>query len=157
MARVRPDAGHLVRPYVKNTSDLPVYDARIGYTDLDDTADREYLRMIMPVGTQSAAREFSSDLDALDCTSVTFRDAAGVWWTRMPPGEPKDESFPAALRGANLAAFERVTGRRISRRGSTPGYLQRKRNLWRHHRPRIALNASSRASLPAVAASTGTP
>ena len=153
-----PDAGHLVRPYVKNASDLPVYDTRISYTDLDDTADREYLGMIMASGTRSAAREFSSDLDALDCTSVTFRDAAGVWWTRMPRGELKDESFPATLSGASLAtAFERVTGRRISRRGRHAGYLQRKRNRWRHHRPRIALNASSRASLRAVAASTGTP
>jgi hypothetical protein len=115
-----PDAVRLVRPYVKNASDFPVYDARISYTDLDDTADREYLGMIMPSGTRSAAREFSSDLDALDCTSVTFRDAAGVWWTRMPRGELRDESFPAALSGASLAAaFERVTGRRISHRGAT--------------------------------------
>ena len=115
-----PDAVHLVRPYVKNASDFPVYDARISYTDLDDTAAREYLGMIMPSGSRSAAREFSSDLDALDCTSVTFRDAAGVWWTRMPRGELRDESFPAALSGASLAAtFERVTGRRISHRGST--------------------------------------
>jgi hypothetical protein len=74
----------------------------------------------MPGGTRNAAREFSSDLDALDCTSVTFRDAAGVWWTRMPRGELRDESFPTALSGASLAAaFEWVTGRRIRREGST--------------------------------------
>jgi hypothetical protein len=112
-----PDAVHLVRPYVKNASDFPVYDARISYTDLDETADREYLGMIMPSCTRSAAREFSSDLGALDCASVTFRDAAGVWWTRMPGGELRDESFPVALSGASLtAAFGRVTGRWISRR-----------------------------------------
>jgi len=115
-----PDADHPVRPYVKNASDFPVYDARISYTDLHDTADREHLGMIMPSATRSAAREFSSDLNALECTSVTFRDAAGVWWTRMPRGELKDESFPAALSGASLAAaFERVTGRRINRRRAT--------------------------------------
>lgn len=113
------DADHLVRPYVKNASDFPVYDARISYTDLD-TADREHLGMIMPSGTRSAAREFSSDLEALDCTSVTFRDAAGVWWTRMPRGELTDESFPAALSGASLAAaFERATLSRMGRRKST--------------------------------------
>jgi hypothetical protein len=49
---------------------------------------------MMSSGTRSAAREFSSDRDALDSTSVTFRDTAGVWWTRMPRGELRDESFP---------------------------------------------------------------
>jgi hypothetical protein len=153
-----PDAGHLVRPYVKNASDLPVYDARISYTDLHDTADREYLGMIMPSGTRSAAREFSSDLDALDGTSVTFRDAAGVWWTRMPRGELRDESFPAALSGANLAAaFERVTGRRISRRGSTrrlpPAEAPSVASPSPAHRPERLVAGE----LAAVAASTGTP
>jgi hypothetical protein len=62
--------------------------------DPDDTADREYLGMIMPSGTRNAAREFSSDLEALDCTSVTFRAAAGVWWTRMPRRRAQGQELP---------------------------------------------------------------
>ena len=77
----------LVRPYAQNASDLPVYNATIRYGSPDGgLSEPDQLGMIMPGQIAYAARQFPAG-EALRLTSLTFRDAAGVGWVRMPDGD----------------------------------------------------------------------
>jgi hypothetical protein len=86
------DPGRLVSPYAANASDTPVYHARVWYGDREGLpGGQEFLDMIPPGGTRSAAREFGSAVDALECTFLIFRDASGLWWVRTPRGELEED------------------------------------------------------------------
>jgi len=72
-------------PYAKNGSDFPVYDAQLWQAGPGGLSDPDDSRMIPPGGLARDRRDISY-LDALDNTVLTFRDAAGARWIRMPDG-----------------------------------------------------------------------
>jgi hypothetical protein len=78
-------------PYAKNGSDFPIFDAQFWYPEPGGASGPDDLGMIEPGGTASSRREFPAG-EALPRTILTFRDAAGVLWRRMPDGTLKEQS-----------------------------------------------------------------
>lgn len=97
---VRPRYAH---PYAMNGSGFPVYDAQFWQTGPGGLSDPDDTRMIPPGGLARDSRDISY-LDALANTVLTFRDAAGARWIRMPDGILKEQKHETA-RGSILAAL----------------------------------------------------
>jgi hypothetical protein len=89
---VRPRYAH---PYAKNGSDFPVYDAQLWQADPGMLSDPEDIGMIPPGGAAVSGRQISY-LEALETTVLTFRDAAGARWMRMPDGTLKEQKRDTA-------------------------------------------------------------
>jgi hypothetical protein len=96
----RPRYAH---PYAKNGSDFPVYDAQFWQADPGGLSDPHDAGMIPPDGHAAESRDVSY-LDALANTVLTFRDAAGARWIRMPDGTLKEQERDNA-RDSILAAL----------------------------------------------------
>ena len=79
------DKEHLVSPYVRNASDLPIYEVRIRYAQAGGFSEPEDLGMIMPGDTAYDARQLPDD-QARRVTLLTFRDTVGINWARLPDG-----------------------------------------------------------------------
>jgi hypothetical protein len=100
-------------PSVKNASDLPVFDVQFWYSEPGGASGPDDLGRIMPgdmVGLPSAvARRIATDSrpaapeDALARTILTFRDAAGLRWIRMPDGVLEEQSCATARESALVA------------------------------------------------------
>ena len=97
---VRPRYAH---PYARNGSDFPVYDAQFWQADLGGLSDPDDAGMIPPGGGAVCGTPVSY-LDALANTVLTFRDAAGARWIRMPDGTIKEQERGTA-RESILAAL----------------------------------------------------
>jgi hypothetical protein len=97
---VRPRYAH---PYAKNGSDFPVYDAQLWQADSGVLSDPEDIGMIPPGGVAESGRQISYQ-EALKTTVLTFRDAAGARWIRMPDGTLKEQEHDTA-RDSILAVF----------------------------------------------------
>ena len=97
-----PGPGY-AHPRAENGSDFPVYDAQLwqaGPGGLSDPAD---IGMIPPGGRGIDNRSIHYQ-DALANTVLTFRDAAGARWIRMPDGNLTNQTRDTA-RETVLAAF----------------------------------------------------
>ena len=84
-------------PYAKNGSDLPVYDAQFWYSEpgeLSGPSDPYDLGQIPPGEPASTSRLLADG--ALAHTILTFRDAAGIRWIRMPDGALEEQTRPTA-------------------------------------------------------------
>jgi hypothetical protein len=80
------NAGTLPNPYVRNASDMPVYEARIWPGTGTATGEEiENLETILPGETIPATRWLTAGA-AARFTILTFRDAAGRYWKRYPNG-----------------------------------------------------------------------
>jgi hypothetical protein len=99
---VRPRNAH---PYATNGSDFPVYDAQLWQADPGVVSDPENIGMIPPGSVAESGRQISYQ-EALETTVLTFRDAAGAHWMRMPNGTLKEQTHPTA-RQSILAALGR--------------------------------------------------
>ena len=90
--RGSPEEGVVRVPYVRNASDLPIYAVQLW--NRDTRLNWDILGAIMP-GEQSGghglARQSSSALKLSDVI-LTFGDAAGVNWIRMPDGALSEQS-----------------------------------------------------------------
>jgi hypothetical protein len=87
--------GLMVNPYVKNASDFPVYNAQLWYIIPGSPPEPEHIGMVMPDEMRSGdMRTFNDVQDAIDGTVLTFRDAAGLHWIRLPDGELTAKPFP---------------------------------------------------------------
>jgi len=91
------------RRYAKNGSDFPVYDAQLWQADPGVLSDPEGIGMIPPGSVAESGRQISYQ-EALETTVLTFRDAAGARWIRMPDGTLKEQEHDTA-RDSILAAF----------------------------------------------------
>jgi hypothetical protein len=100
----QPNAGTV--PHAKNASDLPIYDAQFWY-DGTGTLNSDALGMIMPGKKISGSGSviFSAREQAVSGVILTFIDAAGVRWIRMPDGA-LDEQSRATARESVQAALE---------------------------------------------------
>jgi hypothetical protein len=104
-------AGAGTVPYAENASDLPIYDAKFWYPGVSGVpgglSAPDELGVIMPRkkirGTGSVI--YSSRELAVSDVILTFRDAAGVRWIRMPDGALNQQSC-ATARQSVLAALE---------------------------------------------------
>lgn len=94
-------------PYVRNTSDLPIYDAQIWYPQYQGLSGPDDLGVILPGEEISASGNMiASDREtALSSIILTFRDAAGFRWIRMPDGAINEQSHSTAHESV-LAALE---------------------------------------------------
>lgn len=105
------DDEQFVRVQVHNASDLPIYYAQIEYSSKPES--EEYLGMVMPGKNVSNTHRLPAE-DALDSVTLTFRDAAGVYWSRMPNGslwEVPSQSRPMTPAEKSLArAFRERMG-----------------------------------------------
>ena len=100
-------------PSAKNASDLPVFDAQFWYSEPDGASGPDDLGRIMPgdmAGLPDKAahriRIGSRDLgeeSGFARTILTFRDAAGVRWIRMPDGALEEQSCATARESALVA------------------------------------------------------
>jgi hypothetical protein len=89
-------------PYARNASDSPIYDAQFWYSDLPDPDD---LGMIPPGEEISGSGRviYSSAENAISDLILTFRDAAGFQWIRMPDGALSEQSRPTARESVQAA------------------------------------------------------
>lgn len=89
------DPGRRVRPYVKNASDFPIYEAEFWYLGPSGLSDRhDYLGTILPGEDPFGKQDFGSD-EARSKTILTFRDANNICWIRMPGGALEEQTAPA--------------------------------------------------------------
>ena len=92
-------------PYARNASDLPVYDAQFWYPDYSGLSGPDHLGMILP-GKKHYSRSgriYSSRDLAISLIILTFRDAAGVPWIRMPDGALREQAHPTARESVQAA------------------------------------------------------
>ena len=89
------DLVRLVHPYAQDASDFPVYDAQFWYSRLGSLSEPDDLGTILPGQRLSGTHPLGSD-DALARTILTFRDANGVRWVRMPDGALYEQSAATA-------------------------------------------------------------
>lgn len=87
----RPQHAH---PYTQNGSDFPVYDAQFWRARPDGLTAPEDLGMIPPGGRVVLNRQIRY-LDAV-AIILTFRDAAGARWIRMPDGTLEEQTCGTA-------------------------------------------------------------
>ena len=78
----------LVAPYAENASDFPVFDAQFWYARPSGLSDPDNLSVIMPHKQATTTPRFSA-ARAREQTILTFRDAEGVHWVRMPRRHPQ--------------------------------------------------------------------
>lgn len=97
------DPGRLVAPYAENASDFPVFDAQFWHPWAEQLSGPENLGMILPHKRASISPRFNAE-DALAHTILTFRDAEGIRWVRMPDGT-FDEQTRDTARESVLAAL----------------------------------------------------
>jgi hypothetical protein len=99
----KPQPPRLIHPYAHNASDLPIYDTQIWYAEPGvGISGPENVGMIMPDGAATAGKVFVFG-DALKTITLTFRDAAGVLWVRLPDGYLTEQAGPTP-RDSILAA-----------------------------------------------------
>ena len=80
--------------YARNGSDFPVYDAQFRRGDPGGPSGPEDAGMIPPgLSVQGRAGRYQ---DALATNVLTFRDAAGVRWIRMPDGALEEQTRDTA-------------------------------------------------------------
>jgi len=79
------------RPYAKNGSDFPIFDAQLWYSEPGGVSGPDELGSIMPGGTAKITRQLHVG-EALTGPILTFRDAAGIRWIRIPDGTLKEQS-----------------------------------------------------------------
>jgi hypothetical protein len=101
-------AGTLVRPYVKNGSDFPIFDAESWESRPGDLRRLEDLGVILPGETPFAGPQRNRD-DALARTILTFRDANNVRWVRMSNGTYKQQARDTARDSIVAALAETAT------------------------------------------------
>jgi hypothetical protein len=103
-----PRPPRLINPYAHNASDLPIYDTQIWYAEPGGgISGPENVGMIMPGGEATAGEVFVFG-DALQTITLTFRDAAGVLWVRLPGGHLTEQARPTP-RDSIAAALEAVS------------------------------------------------
>jgi hypothetical protein len=106
--RARSENQQTYRPYAVNASGFPVYDARLWCLDRQGCSHADYgddLGAILP-GHEAIATHFDSlsSTEALTNTALTFRDAAGARWMRLPGGALEEQSG-ATVADSILARF----------------------------------------------------
>jgi len=92
-------------PYAVNGSDFPVYDAQFWQADPGGLSDPYDVGMIPPHLPGTDKRDLHYH-DAVGNTVLTFRDAAGVCWIRMPDGTLREQEHNIAA-DSILAALGR--------------------------------------------------
>lgn len=103
-----PRPPQLIHPYAHNASDLPIYETQIWYAEPSgDISGPESVGMIMPAGEATAGKVFVFG-DALKTITLTFRDATGVLWVRLPGGYLTEQAGPTP-RDSIAAALEAVS------------------------------------------------
>lgn len=115
-----------VRPFVKNASDFPIFEAELWYINPDglslmDQDDDNYLGTMLPADERPGPCDFPSD-EGLRRTVLTFRDANSVYWIRVPGGVLDEQSARPRLESVRVALgrFPSELGPvgRAARRGS---------------------------------------
>ena len=98
----QPNAGTV--PYAKNASDLPIYDAQF-WDDGTGTLNSDPLGVIMPGKKISGSGSviFPAREAAVSGVILTFLDAAGVRWIRMPDGLLNEQSCATARESVQAA------------------------------------------------------
>lgn len=89
----------LVQPYAQNASDYPVFDAQFWYTIPDGISGPDDLGVIMPGPVVQNGRQMP-EAEAREHAILTFRDAEGVRWVRMPDGTFKEQARATAHESA---------------------------------------------------------
>ena len=79
------------RPYAKNGSDFPIFDAQLWYPEPGGVSGPDDLGIIVPGGTAKTSRPLHAD-EPRTLTILAFRDAAGIRWIRIPDGAFKEQS-----------------------------------------------------------------
>ena len=89
-------------PYARNASDLPIYDAQLWCSGLSDSHD---LGMILPGKKISGGDRvlYRSREQAVSSVILTFRDAAGLRWIRMPDGALSEQTRAIARESVQVA------------------------------------------------------
>ncbi len=88
-----PDPPRLIRPCARNTSELPIYDAKIWQAQPGGTSAPVDLGTIWPGRTAQGGPVMSAK-DAVTHSVLTFRDSQGVCWIRMPDGTLSEQTAP---------------------------------------------------------------
>jgi hypothetical protein len=89
-----PDPPRLIRPYARNASDFPIYDAQIWQAKADGISAPAELGTVMP-GKSATGGAMMSARDAAAHSVLTFRDSQGVRWIRMPDGTLSEQTGPS--------------------------------------------------------------
>ena len=105
---VQRAGNRLVQPAAYNASTLPVFDAEFWYSGPGGLSGPDDLGMIMPGPVGHNGQQMSYD-EALRQAILTFRDADGGCWIRMPDGTLREQALPGA-RESVLAILNETQG-----------------------------------------------
>ena len=89
------DPPRLVQPYAQNASDYPIFDTQFWYSIPGGLTGPDDLGMIMPGPIVHNGRQMP-EAQAREHAILTFRDAEGVRWVRMPDGTFDEQTHPTA-------------------------------------------------------------
>jgi hypothetical protein len=89
------DLVRLVGAYAKNASDFPIYEAQLWYLGSAGLSEPDDLGTILPGEAPSGPQRYGFD-ETLVRTILTFRDANGVRWIRIPDGVLEEQSAGTA-------------------------------------------------------------
>jgi hypothetical protein len=90
---IRRDGNRLIQPAAFNSSELPVFDAQFWYSIPGGITGPDDLGMIMPGPVGLNGRQMPYD-EAIEHAILTFRDAQGARWIRMPGGTLEEQARP---------------------------------------------------------------
>jgi hypothetical protein len=85
----------MIQPYAQNASDYPIFDAQFWYSGEDGIVGPDDLGPIMPGPVVHNGRQMP-EAEAREHAILTFRDAEGIRWVRMPDGTFDEQKHPAA-------------------------------------------------------------
>jgi hypothetical protein len=105
---IRPigSGGRAEQPFAANASQYPVFDAQLWFTPdgpPDSLGGPDDLGAVLPKESQGTQRQIGKDV-IYDTVILTFRDANGVSWIRMPGGALLEQTKPTA-RDSVIAAL----------------------------------------------------
>ena len=100
---IPPRSIRLVQPAAYNASKVPVYDAQFWYSGPGGVDGPDNLGVIAPGPTGLNGRQIPYE-EAVEHAILTFRDAEGARWVRMPGGALEPQTRPTA-RESVLAAL----------------------------------------------------
>ena len=95
------DLSNEVQIFARNASDFPIYDAQLWYLQDQGLRAPIGLRTIMPNDQKNVGKQ--GVRDAVGRAVLTFRDASGIRWIRMPDGVVAEQTAGADTERSILA------------------------------------------------------
>ena len=98
------DPARQVHPYAQNSSKYPIFDVKLWLGNASGVRSFDEVGILMPDKLMSSSMPMS-EKEAIEGTVLTFRDANGVRWARMPQGAVEEQGSGVTAQESAAAAI----------------------------------------------------